>query len=58
MLKQRKEQEKIQRKQKRFVMEEKIQEWLNMKKTQVARHCFKLSNCQSFFPNLASLTVN
>lgn len=43
MLKQRKEQEKIQQKQKKFVMEEKIQEWLNMKKEQVARHCFHSS---------------
>lgn len=27
---------------KKIVMEEKIQEWLNMKKEQVAHHCFKL----------------
>lgn len=43
MLKERKEQEKMQRERKKFVMEEKIQEWLNMKKEQVDQ-CFKLSN--------------
>lgn len=62
MLKERKEQEKMQREQKKIVMEEKIQEWLNMKKEQVDRHCFKPSNCQSLlclpFADLASLTVN
>lgn len=62
MLKERKELEKMQQKQKKFAMEEKIREWLNMKKEQVARRCFKLSNCQSLlcssFPNLASLTAN
>lgn len=35
MLKERKEQEKQQQEQKKFVMEEKIQEWLNIKKEQV-----------------------
>lgn len=61
MLKERKEKEKMQREQKKFVMEEKIQEWLNMKKEQVDHHCLMLSNCQSLclpFPNLACLTVN
>lgn len=52
----------MQREQKKIVMEEKIQEWLNMKKEQVDRHCFKPSNCQSLlclpFADLASLTVN
>lgn len=33
----------MQREKKKSVMEEKIQEWLNMKKDQVD-HCFKLSN--------------
>lgn len=44
MLKERKEQEKMQRERKKFVIEEKIQEWLNMKKEQVDGQCFKLSN--------------
>lgn len=44
MLKERKEQEKMQQERKKFVMEEKIQEWLNMKKEQVDCQCFKLSN--------------
>lgn len=32
----------MQREQKKIVMGEKIQEWLNMKKEQVYNHCFKL----------------
>lgn len=43
----------MQREQKKIAMEEKIQEWLNVKKEQVDDRCFKLIVVLSicYFPN-------
>lgn len=57
LLKEKQEEEEREREQKKIVMEEKIQEWLKMKREQVQNRCFKSKTESQFLIKLCIYTV-